>query len=156
MFFGTFNIGLLDGFYSWFFLYFNPHLTCTCTGVDSRDTMPYRPPGLGPSRINVDADVNSEKVTFGEQKHRCTTCATQEDEENPRALKRVLHSTNYHLGIPIGSQKHGTDRTFGRTAFTWRSSPLCDILHLNHPFYPITIITPRANILILDKFFVTH
>ena len=45
------------------FTYFNPHLTCTCTGVDSRDIMPYRPAGLGPSRINVDVDVKTGPQT---------------------------------------------------------------------------------------------
>ena len=59
MFLVTFNIGLLEttGFIQ-NFIYFNPHLTCTCTGVDSPDIMPYRPAGLGPSRINVDVDVD--------------------------------------------------------------------------------------------------
>ena len=61
MFLGTFNIGLLEStVFIQDFVYFNPHLTCTCTGVGSRD-MPYRPAGLGPSRINVDVDVDVDK-----------------------------------------------------------------------------------------------
>ena len=31
----------------------------------------------------------------------------------------------------------------------WRSSPLCDILQLNHPYYPISIIIIRN---LLDTF----
>ena len=57
----AFNIGLIQDV-----IYFNPHLTCTCTGVDSRDTMPYGPAGLGPSCINVDVhvEISIVKITY--------------------------------------------------------------------------------------------